>query len=678
MNILYQKAKLLGRPFREDDDDSSGGYDSASIWTNILNALSGGSSSSGNSILGEQEREALNTVLAGVLPGDFISLLTNTGGASGGETLAGYIDSGAASAEEAAAITKALADAKVSDLTKIPKGVWDTVKGFFKKDDGSYDWAKMAAGAGALISLTGAGKAETGGYKGTVPTTTAVREQIKYDDPNRRPGAGGRDYFTDTKYVDSKDTAGIEAAKTAAKEQAAGILAGYKPAAAPAPSAFKMKTPWEKAAATDAAATTGTNTASATLPVIPNPSQIAQQTYPEKFMDNTGGNTFDTSMVGLAAGGTMPRMRQPRYLQGITDGMEDKIKTTIDGKQDALLSHGEFVIPADVVSHLGNGNSDAGAKKLYQMMDRVRQARTGTKQQGKQINPDKYMPGGQVGYDQGGIVAFEAGGSAGTTTSSGLAPYVGDYATKALGDFQAATTRPYEAYTGPLTAGASDLQSKAFTGVEQLATTGYTPGTFTTGTFDTAAANKYMNPYLEASLNPQLKELRRQAQISNLGTMAKAGRAGILGGASSDLMQSENMRNLLSKQSDVIGTGYANAFDKAMQQFNTEQGRQLETQKEGEASRRYSADYARNILGDMAKLGQTQRDIDAEGIAADIKEFENQRDYDAKSAQARIALLQKMPVSASTTETATNPITDYLQNSATIITLFKNMGLIPK
>jgi hypothetical protein len=70
--------------------------------------------------------------------------------------------------------------------------------------------------------------------------------------------------------------------------------------------------------------------------------------------------------------------------------MADKIKTDIDGKQPARLSHGEFVIPADVVSHLGNGNSDAGADVLYDMMDKVRKARTGTTKQGKQINPQKY------------------------------------------------------------------------------------------------------------------------------------------------------------------------------------------------------------------------------------------------------------------------------------------------
>ena len=62
-----------------------------------------------------------------------------------------------------------------------------------------------------------------------------------------------------------------------------------------------------------------------------------------------------------------------------------------NGQQPARLADSEFVIPADVVSHLGNGSSKAGAKQLYAMMDRVRQARTGTKKQGKQINPRKYL-----------------------------------------------------------------------------------------------------------------------------------------------------------------------------------------------------------------------------------------------------------------------------------------------
>lgn len=81
-----------------------------------------------------------------------------------------------------------------------------------------------------------------------------------------------------------------------------------------------------------------------------------------------------------------------RMLRGPGDGMSDNIPGVIGGKQPARLADGEFVVPADVVSHLGNGSTDAGAKQLYNMMDRVRKARTGTKKQGRQINPMRQMP----------------------------------------------------------------------------------------------------------------------------------------------------------------------------------------------------------------------------------------------------------------------------------------------
>lgn len=87
--------------------------------------------------------------------------------------------------------------------------------------------------------------------------------------------------------------------------------------------------------------------------------------------------------LGYARGG---------YLDGQGDGMSDSIPATIEGKQPARLADGEFVIPADVVSHLGNGSSKAGSKRLYAMLDKVRHARTGNKKQGKEINPAKYMP----------------------------------------------------------------------------------------------------------------------------------------------------------------------------------------------------------------------------------------------------------------------------------------------
>ena len=79
-------------------------------------------------------------------------------------------------------------------------------------------------------------------------------------------------------------------------------------------------------------------------------------------------------------------------LKGRGDGMSDDIHATINDKQPARLADGEFVVPADVVSHLGNGSTDAGAKHLYSMMDKVRKARTGRKSQGKQISAGGYLP----------------------------------------------------------------------------------------------------------------------------------------------------------------------------------------------------------------------------------------------------------------------------------------------
>jgi hypothetical protein len=80
-----------------------------------------------------------------------------------------------------------------------------------------------------------------------------------------------------------------------------------------------------------------------------------------------------------------------RMLKGPGDGMSDSIPASISGKRPARLADGEFVVPADVVSHLGNGSTDAGAKQLYAMMDKVRKARTGRKAQGREINPRQYM-----------------------------------------------------------------------------------------------------------------------------------------------------------------------------------------------------------------------------------------------------------------------------------------------
>lgn len=115
--------------------------------------------------------------------------------------------------------------------------------------------------------------------------------------------------------------------------------------------------------------------------------------------------SFGSGDGGGGAGGGLPRdfayaggghlggySDGGRMLKGPGDGMSDNIPASIGGKQPARLADGEFVVPADVVSHLGNGSTDAGAKRLYSMMDNVRKARTGSKKQGKQIKAEKYLP----------------------------------------------------------------------------------------------------------------------------------------------------------------------------------------------------------------------------------------------------------------------------------------------
>jgi hypothetical protein len=120
--------------------------------------------------------------------------------------------------------------------------------------------------------------------------------------------------------------------------------------------------------------------------------ETAAQFYQSRYPGLTAEQVQEAmGQYGYAQGGLASVAPQGMYLGGPTDGMADQIPATIDNRQPAALSDGEFVIPADVVSHLGNGNSNSGAEQLYGMMDRIRKARTGSTEQGKQINPNKFL-----------------------------------------------------------------------------------------------------------------------------------------------------------------------------------------------------------------------------------------------------------------------------------------------
>jgi hypothetical protein len=389
--------------------------------------------------------------------------------------------------------------------------------------------------------------------------------------------------------------------------------------------------------------------------------------------------------VQAAQGGLMAA--KGTYLRGNTDGMADELNTSIEGKQPAKLSHGEFVVPADVVSHLGNGNSDAGAKKLYQMMDRIRVARTGTKKQGKQINPDKFMPGGKVGYAEGGIAKFQGGGltstaPSGTALSSGLtgteasiSNWAAPYVTNMLGQGQAIANAPYQAYTGQLTAGVSPLQQQAFQGAQGLSAPagmgGFTPQSFTSQ----GTAQQYMNPYLQQALDPQLAEARRQSQITQTQNSGKLTGAGAYGGGRQAIMDAETQRNLGTTLADITGRGYMSAYDKATQQFNAEQ-------QAAQQAQNLTNQYGLEALRQQAQLGQTQRGIEAEDVAAQKAQFEEERVNPYKMVQFQSSLLGGLPLAAQTYNTAQPSWLQSLSQGAVLGTgginaILETLGIIP-
>lgn len=529
-------------------------------------------------------------------------------------------------------------------------------------------------GASVMTALAAAkafsGKDE-GGYNVPVPKMDAVRQQIAYDNTNRRPGEAGRQYFTDPRFVKQGDATSLESAQTASSAQAAGILAAAPKYKAPVNTYdTTMKMPWNPEPAKTGSTTGTTGTAPAGLAAVPTQEQLMNPNF----------------KIGMASGG----IASARYLQGGTDGMADKIPANIDGAQPAALSHGEFVIPADVVSHLGNGNSEAGADKLYQMMSRIRKARTGNEKQGKKINPDKFMPGGlATAYAAGGSVqgfngatgstvsntATSAGGvPLDTSKTSTLAPWAGDYITNFLGQGAALANAPQQTYGGPLTAGASDLQQQGFAGISDVAAGGFQPTTFTSGTFGTAEANKYMNPYLMSALQPQIDEARRQSQITQMGNAAKMTQAGAYGGSRQAIMDAETQRALGANLAGITGAGYNKAYDTAMGQFNTEQGRGLDTQKATEASRQYSADYGLKSLSDLMSAGQTQRAIEGEGIAADKAQFEQQQAYPFNMVEFQRKLVEGLPTGASTTSVNQDAISKMQTDVAGLASLYKTLA----
>lgn len=224
-----------------------------------------------------------------------------------------------------------------------------------------------------------------------------------------------------------------------------------------------------------------------------------------------------------------------------------------------------------------------------------------------------------------------------TGRESSLSNWAGDYVTDMLGKGAALGSQDYQGYGGPLTAGTSELQDVSFGAFEGMDIPTDEMGIFTPQTFTADTAQQYMNPYLMAGLQPQLDEIRRQAGITAAQNANKF--AGAYGGSAQALFDAEANRNMAQNLSNITGQGYSDAFDKAMGQFNTEQGREMEAQTAANQ-------YTRNLIGDIAAAGAEQRAIESEGITADRLQFEEERDFPYKQVQYMQSLLQGLPIGA--------------------------------
>jgi hypothetical protein len=490
------------------------------------------------------------------------------------------------------------------------------------------------------------------GYQGKIPELKGVRQQIaapqraapgimqvetREKDPEtgepimkdiqdpRRSAAKGRSYFTDMKYAkpdaSRKTIPTEEEAREANRKEAEAVFAAQNPEA---------ENPY-------------------TLPPAQDENNMAM-----------GGRVPKYAHGGIAGA------HKGYYLGGKTDGMADKVPARIDGKQEARLSDGEFVIPADVVSHLGNGNSDAGADQLHSMMDNVRQARTGNPEQGKQINPQQFMPK----MAQGGLAQFAGGGSVykrqpyktnfqdagpvqGETddqttpetgssgeeygkeigTESSLSNWAGDYVTGMLGKGQALGELGYNeagfAYTGDLAAGTTGLQDQANIG---LATLG-APSQM--GTFRPQDAQQFMNPYTQEVIDRTAADMRRQSQIDALQQQQQLTSAGAFGGSRDALLRAEMANNLSRGIADMSAEQRAANFNQAMD-------RGIMAQKD-------INQYGFDVLGAQAKAGADLRAIDQDRIKAEYAQFREQREFPYKQVQYMQSLLQGLPLAAQTT-----------------------------
>ena len=213
------------------------------------------------------------------------------------------------------------------------------------------------------------------------------------------------------------------------------------------------------------------------------------------------------------------------------------------------------------------------------------------------------------------------------STAGTLSGWAAPYVTDLLGKGMAYSSMDFTPYSGELAAGPSQLQSQAFQGIAGLTTPSKGPMDVFTGD----VVSRYMNPYVSAVVNPQIREAQRQAEIQRIQNANKLVGAGAFGGSRQAIMEAEGQRNLQTLLSDITGKGYSAAYENAQNQFERDRG------------------YGLQALAQQQQAGEAQRGIEQQGLTADYEQYMRQFNYPKEQLQLQSDLLKNIPEKALTT-----------------------------
>lgn len=311
-----------------------------------------------------------------------------------------------------------------------------------------------------------------------------------------------------------------------------------------------------------------------------------------------------------------------------------------------------------------------------------------------------------------------------------LPDYADTYVKDMLSQTQALTdinAHPYEQYQGPRVAEFSAQQQQAMdaargmtpsaygdqaAGIAALAAqraagagTGFTPGTFTGGTFGNAEAQQYMSPYIQNVLDIQQREAQRRADIATTQRNFQTTGQGAFGGSRQAIMDSEAARNLAQQQADIQATGLQSAFANAQAQFNADQARRMQAEQLGEQSRQYGAglglqgagvalqgatalsnignqqfQQAKDVSGLNFLYGTAQQQNEQKKMDADYANWQAAQDYPKQQLAFRSNMLNGLPLAGDRTSTQTTPDPSFLSQGIGLLgaigSFFKSGGSV--